>query len=220
MSYEGRYHPEEITLLARLSTRLNQGLGLLHETRCKPIAVAIGEGESHWSTGTGPGRDWAVWISGADFGKRADIIHDAVIRFPAAERRRHVLQSWSDVLLVEELDGWTLKLSGNFGIGLNLRGPITEARWWLEYGCSQVHSERPDVQADMMAWVARQNLEPPLAEHPAELGPCPRMSDLAEWLWSQPRLTVEQMLARHDAGRARVVTPPRPFNLLQRGAHA
>ncbi len=101
MSHDRRYHPEEITLLTRLQTRLNQGPGLLHEVRCKPIAIAFGPGEVQWESGFGPGRDWAVWISGADFGKRSDIIHDAVVRFPAAERPKHVLTAWSDVLIVE-----------------------------------------------------------------------------------------------------------------------
>lgn len=201
MSPDRRYHPEEIALLAHLSTRLNQGPGLLHETRCKPIAVAVGPGESQWESGHDPGRDWAVWISGGAFGKRADIIHDAVIRFPAAERRMHVLQPWSDVLMVEQPDGWTIKLSGNFGIGLN-HHTIAGARYWLEHGgFCEWRLNHPDVWPHLWAWVERQNLEPPLAEHPAELGPCPRVSELATWLWSQPRLTVEQMLARHHAGR-------------------
>ena len=212
MSHDRRYHPEEITLLTRLQTRLNQGPGLLHEVRCKPIAIAFGPGEVQWESGFGPGRDWAVWISGADFGKRSDIIHDAVVRFPAAERRKHVLTAWSDVLMVEDPDCCTVKLSGNFGIGLN-HHTIAGARYWLEHGGFREYQlNHADVNARLWAWVARQNLEPPLEEMP-RTGVTARVSEMAEWHWSRPRLTVDQMLARHHAGRANpaLVPPPNPL---------
>jgi len=203
MSHDRRYHPEEITLLTRLSTRLGQGPGLLHEVRCKPIAVVVGPGEVQWESGAGSGRDWAVWIKASDFGKRADIVHDAVIRFPAAERRKHTLTAWSDVLLVEEADCCTLKLSGNFGVGLNHLCDIQEARFRIEHDMFWRRLVRePETMARMWSWVARQNLEPPLEEPPWQGQTLPPLvADAVKWEWSRPSLTVDQMLARHHAGR-------------------
>jgi len=208
-----RYHPEEITLLARLTTRLGQGPGLLHEVRCKPLAVSVGPGEAQWERGQGPGRDWAVWIMSSDFGKRADILHDALVRFPAAERRKHTLTAWSEVLMVEEVDCCTLKLSGNFGIGLNHLCGIQEARFRLEHGMCWRHLAEPETMARTWSWVARQNLEPPLEEMPVAWELSVPLAELVKWEWSRPRLTVQEMLTRHHAGRTetgRMIALPAP----------
>ena len=135
---------------------LTRGSGLLYEVRCKPITAVVGVGEARWEVGDGPGRDWAVWISGDDFGMRADIIQDAVIRFPLDERRRHFLLPWVEVLLIEELDEGVLKLSGNFGIGINQSISIAEARRWLKHGYSARRLIRPDMTTILWNWMERQ----------------------------------------------------------------
>lgn len=142
-----RYHPEEITLLARLSTRLGQGPGLLHEVQCEPLAALhVGDGlhplrgcRCGYSGGCGPERDWALVVPAGRFGKRVEIVDAALVRFRLADRKRHGLGIWYPVGSIA-YDGNVCVLEGNFSFGAlgptygygSHGGTLDDARRYLE----------------------------------------------------------------------------------------
>lgn len=127
----------EITILARLQTRLDQGPGLLHEVRCEPFGpLHVGDGLHRHDCrcglllGCDPQRDWSLGIPADRFGKRLEIVDAGLVRFTVQDRHRHWLRAWYPVGAMRYIDAG-LELSGNLSFG-GFDGSIAEARTWLE----------------------------------------------------------------------------------------
>jgi len=107
MSHDCRYRPEELTLLARLTTRLGQGPGLLHEVRCKPMVAPVLADGPHYpdvpSWMEGP--SWLVLIPNLAWNKRVDVVVDALVRFPRSHWRTSAFSEWHLVTRMRHVDG-------------------------------------------------------------------------------------------------------------------
>jgi len=140
------YKPHHVSILARLTTRLNQGPGLLHEVQCEPFsALHVGNGlhplrgcQCGYSGGCGTDRDWTLTIPASRFIKRPEVVGACLVRFRLADRRRHGLSIWYPVGSIE-YQGNVCVLEGNFsfgGIGPTYGygshgGTLADAREWL-----------------------------------------------------------------------------------------